>query len=116
MIRAIIENAIRTMEAEKTQTLNTLKDRVLREKIMPKNAEIDSAREKAIAELVVVRDREISEIQARFAVQRQELIDAGEKKKGDFATETLAIETAIVSAKYDASLARLREQLEQVEE
>ena len=116
MIRAIIENAIRAMEAEKAQTLTALKDRVLREKIVPKHNEIDGARDKAIAELAAARDREISEIQATFALQRQELMEAGEKKKADFASETIAIETSIVTAKYDTSLAKLREQLEHTEE
>lgn len=115
-IKTYIEEAIKKIEAERDREVQTIKERVTREVILPYNAEIDKAREKAVAEEQAKLSKNISSLQENFAKQKTQLIEAGEKKKADNANRVISTETSIVCAKYDKVIWKLKEQIENINE
>lgn len=101
-IKALIENNIRTLENERNQAVAAVKDRVYREQIIPFNRDVDAARDKAISELNTQCASEIADVQAKYAVLKQEIVEASEKRKSENADAVIASETYAVSVKYDA--------------
>ncbi len=116
MIKQILERAIADIEAQKAREVSAIKERVMREKIVPYNNEINQSRDKAISELNTQLNSNIAELQKKFSDSKQSLIDAGEKKKTDFAEVTIATETAIVAESYDKSISKLRDMINQEKE
>ena len=116
MINQILERAIAELETQKSRDVSAIKERTMREKIVPYNNEINQSRDKAIAELNAQLNSNIADIQKKFAESKQALIDAGEKKKSDFAEVTIATETAIVVEKYDKSISELKKMINQEKE
>ena len=115
-IKLHLEQAIKSLEAEKEREANIVKDKVMKEKIIPFNQEIDIAREKAIAELQSSLNSTILAHQEKFAKDKQIMIEAGEKKKQENAAMVLATETSVVTIKYDKAIAKLKEQIEDINE
>ena len=114
-IKAHLEQTIKALEAERDREVSLVKDRVMREKIVPFNQDIDVAREKAIAELQSTLNGKIVALQESFAKDRQALVDAGEKKKQDNASMVLATETSVVTIAYDKAICKLKEQIAELD-
>lgn len=97
MVNTYIEQAIRGIEAEKEQKTAEIKAAIMRDKVAPKNAEIDS-----------IRDRALQELQEKYTADRQEIIDASEKQKTDNANALIVAETASIAYEYDTKIAELK--------
>lgn len=105
MIRVHIEQAIRNLEAEKEQVLRQAEQRVMQEKIVPFNREIDLARDKAIKAL-----------QDKFEADKQDILVKSEQHKKEHAEEVVATEAAPLLAQYEMTIAALKETLGDTEE
>lgn len=115
-MKAIIEEAIRKLEAERDRKANEVKDVVTREKIIPFNADIDKAREKAIAELQGRLTEAIAALQKQFEKEKADIIAAGEKKKADNASAVITSATYSVTVEYDKTISALRKEAENIKE
>lgn len=115
-IKIHLEQAIKSLETEREREVAIIKERVTREKIVPFNKEMDIARDKAIAEKQQALNATIVSLQEQFAKEKQEIIDAAEKKKADNATSVIATETYSVTVKYDKAMTALQNQIEKLEE
>lgn len=82
MAKQYIESAIRGIEVEMEQKLKDLQQQVIRDKIVPFNAEIDKDRDEALRKL-----------QEKYNEDRGTIITASEDKKKENETITLEIET-----------------------
>jgi 3-dehydroquinate synthase class II len=116
MVKQVYQNAINQLASEKDRQVALVKERVTREVIIPHNNEVNQSRDKAIAELTATLNAEIAKLQQKFAVEKQALIDVGEKNKAEFAENTLATESAIVSAKYDGAIHELEALIAKIKE
>lgn len=110
-IKAHLEQAVRSLEAEKQTVANTVKERVTREKIVPYNQEIDMARDKAIAEKQASLNATIVAHQEQFAKEKKEIFEAAENKKAENATAVITTETYTATVEYDKAIAKLNEQI-----
>lgn len=108
MINIYIEQAIQGIEAEREQKIANIKAEIMRDKVIPQNAEIDNARDKALQELQTKLNSDISALQEKFARERQDIIDASEKQKTDNANALIGVETVSITAEYDTTLSELR--------
>ena len=115
-MKAIIEDAIKKLEAERDRKANEVKDTVTREQIIPFNADIDKAREKAIAELQAALTASITALQEKFAKEKADIIAAGEKMKADNASAVIACATYTVTVTYDKTISALRQEMEHIKE
>ena len=113
-----VQNTINRLEQQKRTEVERAKQKAMQEQIIPYNTEIDSMRSKAIAEITEKANMEIATIQqelnSRIAKKQQELADhknelteAGEKKKQEHTSVTLATVEAEVTAKFDETLKTL---------
>lgn len=113
-----VQNTINRLEQQKRTEIERAKQRAMQEQIIPFNTDIDNARSKAIAEITERANAEISAIQqeanAKIAKKQQELSDqknelteAGEKKKSDHTNTTLMTVEAEVIARFDTTLKTL---------
>lgn len=113
-----VQNTINRLEQQKRTEVERAKQKAMQEQIIPYNTEIDSMRSKAIAEITEKANMEIATIQqelnARIAKKQQELADqknelteAGEKKKQEHTSVTLATVESEVTAKFDETLKTL---------
>ena len=116
MIKTALEQAIKSIEAEKSQKLNEVKEKITREKILPFNAEIDTARSKALAELDTELNQRVTEIRKEYDEKKQELVRLGEEKKRQNAETLLTSEMAVVSVRYDNAVSKLKQHIEETEE
>lgn len=96
-VNSHIEQAIRGIETERDQQISIMRETIMREKVVPQNAEIDQK-----------RDLALSELQEKYAAERQAIIDASEKQKTDNANALINAETASIAYEYDAKIAELK--------
>lgn len=115
-IKAHLEQAVRSLEAEKQSVAKAEEEKVTREKIIPFNQEIDRAREQAIAERQQALNATIVAQQERFAKEKQEMIEAGEKKKSENANAVITTATYSVTIEYDKAIAKLNDQIANLKE
>ena len=115
-IKTIFEQTIKSLKDEEQREIAVIKERVTKEQIIPYNQDMDIARDKAIAELQENLNVNIVSMQEKFAKDRQNIIDANEKKKSDNATSVIATETYSVQMKYEKAIAKVKEQLENQKE
>ena len=115
-IKAYLEQVIKNLEAEKEREVAVIKERVTREKILPYNQEADKSRDLAIAELQQTMNEDITARQAKFAKEKQAIVEENEKRKENNANAVLATETYEVTGKYDKAIAKLNEQIADLKE
>ena len=106
-----LEQAIRNLEAENATVADATKDRVMREKIIPYNQEIDEARDNAVAERQATLNATIAAQQESFEKEKQQMFEAAEKKKSDNMNAVIASETYAVTVEYDKAISKLKEQI-----
>lgn len=111
-INVHIEQAIHGIEADRDQKIETKKAEIIRDKVAPQNAEIDTKRDNAVQELQTKLNADISALQEKFNTERQAIIDASEKQKADNANMLISVETASINAEYNTKLAELRKLIE----
>ncbi len=115
-IKAHLEQAVRSLEAEKQTVANATKEKVMREKIIPYNQEIDRARDSAIAEKQQALAATIAAHQETFAQEKKEMFAAAEKKKSENADAVLTAETYAVTVEYDKAIAKINDQIADLKE
>lgn len=113
-IKAHFEQLIKNLEAEKEREVAVIKDKVMREKIVPFNQEMDIARDKAIAEKQQELSKDLEARNAKFAKEKEEIFAAAEKKKADNEASVLATETYVITGKYDKEIAYLKERVAEI--
>lgn len=101
MVNAYIEQAIHGIEAEREQKIAEIKATIVRDKVAPKNAEIDQK-----------RDRALQELQEKYTTDRQAIIEASENQKIDNENALIVAETASIAYEYDTKIAELRKLIE----
>lgn len=116
MIKNFLMQAKTSIENEKQNAINTAKDKITREQIVPHNQEIDKARDAAIAELTTAYNAKVKALQDELTANKQTLIEKGETEKKNFANTSIEVETLKVSQQYDAAIEKLTEQIEEIEE
>lgn len=116
MIKAFLEQAIKSIELEKEKQSALIKDRLMKEKIAPYNAEIDNARSKALTEIDNEYNVKIAELKKECEVKKQELINLGEDKKKANMETVFATELAVLTIEYDNHIAKLNAQLAEIKE
>ena len=115
-IKVYLEETVKRLQIEREKAIATVKEKVTREQIVPFNVEIDTARDKAIAQRNDELNEEIRERQEAFAAERQSFIDSAEKKKNEHAHAVIEVETALAVVEYDKHIKRLTEQLSEISE
>ncbi len=92
MVKEILENAKRQIEAQRNQQLNVISQRVKVERVVPYNTELDKKKDRAIAEEREKANAQVAQIQAEFNAKKEEIEKATEETKKAF--EKSSIETA----------------------
>lgn len=116
VIKQYLEQAIRGIESEKERAINVAKEKVTREKVIPYNNEINISRDNAIKELTETLNKNIADLQQKYAIDKQALIDIGEKKKTEFANSVIEAEISVVSLTCDQAISELKAQIEKIKE
>ena len=102
-----IQTTISQVQSQRTSDIERAKQKAMQEQIAPFNNEIETSKQKAIAELTQQFQAKVSELQQTLEAQKREIHDASEKKKADFAQMTLMGVEADVATRYDKVLADL---------
>lgn len=116
MIKVYLEQAIKSILADKEKKISEIKDRVMREKIVPFNSEVDKYRAKALSEIDMECNSKISEIKQEYEKRKQELVTLGENKKKENYETLLASEISVVSIEYDEAVSKLNAQISEIKE
>lgn len=116
MIKAYLEQAIKSIEAEKAQKISVAKDAIMREKIAPYNAQVDTDRAKALTAIDAELNAKIAEVKSVYEAKKQEIVALGEAKKKENAEAMLTAELAVITVAYDKHIAKLTAQLAEAEE
>lgn len=112
MIKDIIEQAIRAVEAEREQKIAPAKAELMRTKIFPHNTEIDKKRDAALQEMAEKLNVDIAALRATFEREKQEIVQACEQEKKENAETVLKEELGGLTAEYDKAIAELKKQIE----
>lgn len=116
MIKAYLEQAIKNIEVEREKQVSIVKDRVVREKIAPFNADVDAYRAKALSEIDSELATKITDLKAEYEAKKAELVRLGEEKKKTNAETVLASELAVITVEFDTAIAKLTAQIAEIEE
>lgn len=111
-----LENAIAQIEQERQRQLQVVREKVMREQVVPHNQEIDKARQDAEIKLTDKYNDAVGDLQAQFQLDKKALYEAGEKKKSDFMEATLASASYQINAECDKVVEKLRKQIEDMKE
>lgn len=115
-IKTHIDQAIRNIELDREQTLRQVEQRVMQEKILPYNREIDEARDRAIQQLTVEREESIKAVQEKYTKEKSDILTSSEQRKKEHAAEVVAKEAAALLAEYDMTITALKATLSKTEE
>lgn len=125
-INQILEKALQEMVAERDSKVTAVKQEITTHKIVPHNAQIDTASNTAIAKLQKefaekssaeqqAYNQRVAELQQEFTEKKQAIIEAGKAEKEEFARVTIASDTAEIMVVYDKAIAKVREQIQAIE-
>lgn len=115
-MKAYIEQAIRGIETEKEQKLREVEQRVVQEKILPFNREVDEVRDREIQKLTADYNEQLRVLQNKFESDKNAHIVASEERKKENASAVIAVETETVTAKYNKIIENLQLSLSAIEE
>lgn len=116
MVKEYLLQAVKGIEAERDRKVAEVKDRIVREKLAPYNADVDEKRAKALRELDNELNVKMVELKREYDAKKQELIRLGEENKQKNADSVFASELAVVTIDYDAHIAKLNAQLAEIKE
>lgn len=116
MLKPYFEELIKKLEIEKERETAPIKDRLMREKIAPYNADIDASRAKALAEVDNKYNLQVAELKKKCEEEKQALIKLGEDNKKANMETVFATDLVAFTSKYDKEIAKLRKQIEEIEE
>lgn len=115
-IKQIVSQAIAQVESEKQRQISLSKEKVMREKVIPFNVEIDKAREKAVTELQNKLNQEILALRTKYEEEKKALEKAGEVKKADFQRTAIETEIATINSQSAIAKGKLEKLLEELGE
>ena len=115
MVKEHLEKAVKEIENERERQTAVLRDKIMREKIAPYNAEIDQKRTRALAEIDNELNAKIVELKQAYEAKKAELVKLGEENKKANAENVLATELAVVTVEYDSAIAKLKAQIAEIE-
>lgn len=115
-IKAYIEQAIRSIEAEKEQEIRKVKERVMAEKIVPFNREKDELRDNAVQQKANELNEAIKVLQEQFAKDKADIYAKTEQRKKENAESVISAETAIIVSEYNATIVELKKTLGEPQE
>ena len=110
-IKTIIAQAVAQVEQEKQRQISLSKEKVIREKVVPFNNEVDRARNKALEELTNKLNADILALRTAFENEKKMLEEAGEKRKAEFQREAVETEIAIINSNATTAKAGLEKLL-----
>lgn len=113
-IKQHFQTARQNIVVEKERAISAEKDRVMREQVTPKIAEIETSKNEAINALTTKLNQDIASIQQAFNVEKARYIEASEKKKAEFTEQAISTATAIVAVEYDKAIANLDKQISEI--
>lgn len=116
MLKPYFEQLIKQIEIEKEKETAPIKDRLIREKINPYNADIDTSRAKALSEVDNKYNVQIAELKKKCEEEKQQLIKLGEDNKKANMESVFATELAVITNKFDKEIAKLKAQIAEIEE
>lgn len=116
MVKEILENAIRQIEANKAQQVNTVVQKVRSEKIVPYNAELDRKRDRAISQERENFNAQVASLQAEFNAKIEEISKATEATKASFERATIDSATAEINTRCDIAIEALKKQIAETKE
>lgn len=116
MISTYLEQAIKSIEAERDQRVAVAKERVNRERIAPFNAEIDNYRAKALTEVDNELNQKIVALKQEYEAKKRDLIALGEEKKRANAESVYSSELASITVEYDVVLSKLSAQIADIKD
>lgn len=105
MIKTLLEDLIKKLNAEKTIAINTEMAKTRAEVITPKNAELEKAKSEKIAQINAETNTKINGV-------NEECVTA----KKTFEDEQIALVTARVGAPYDTEIANAQKRLDDIGE
>lgn len=111
MFEQIIQNAIAQIESERQRKIAECKQRVTQEKIVPFNAEIDSALRAAFAEVQQDAANKIAAIQQEVEATKKHMQEAAEAKKATYATSATEEALSLINYEADTTIAHLQSKL-----
>lgn len=111
-----LERQVAEIKAVEQRQIAAVKERVMRDKIVPFNQEIDQARAKAETELAQTLSKNIAALQEQFALEKKALYDAGEKKKADNLSSVMATETYNITSECQNAIGQLTKQINALKE
>lgn len=116
MVKDFLVQAVKSIEAERDRQVAVVKDRIVREKIAPYNANVDQLRASALAEIENELNGKILELRQTYEARKQDLVRMGEEDKKKNAESVLATELALVTVDYDAHIAKLNAQIAEIKD
>lgn len=116
MVKEILENAVKQIEANRTQQLAVLAQKVRAEKVIPYNAELDKKRDRAIAEEREKFNTNVAKLQAEFNTTVEQISQASEETKKAFEKSAIESATASINVLCDKAIASLEKQISEVKE
>lgn len=115
-LNTILQNALAQIESQRKADLERERQRVMAEKVVPQNNNIDVALKDAIEELRKSADQHIASIRANFDATVAKLTQDAQEKKSQIMQSELASAECIVNAKYDSAVSRVTKIVEEVGE
>lgn len=116
MIQAHIEQLINRLIADKESELRNIEQKVMQDKILPYNANIDSLRDSAIAQKTQELNSAIAALKEKFEKEKQEIILASEDDKKANRDAVILAETKEINSRYDLAISDLKSCLVRVKE
>lgn len=115
-MKQILEQAIREMEAKRDAELRVIEQRIMQEKILPFNREIDEARDKALQQLAAEYNESVKALQEKFDKDKNDIILASEQHKKEKADGLISAEAGSLVAEYGMMIAEVQRSLDKIKE
>jgi exonuclease VII large subunit len=115
-IKQHFQTAMQGIIAEKDRAVSAERDRVMREQVAPKVAEIEQSKTEAINALTTKLNQDIAALQQAFNAERTRYVEASEKKKAEYTEQAIATATAVITVEYDKAIANLEKQISEIKE
>lgn len=112
MIKQILENAISNIESNRQREAEIAKQTVIREKVVPFNAEIDTSLREAMNELQAKHNEKIAQMQQALEAEKTILTEAATQKKAEFSEQQIESAVALINAQADAAIQNLKKMID----
>ena len=113
-IKEIFNQALNQLEQEKQRQISSAKEKVIREKVIPYNAEIDKKKVKAIEELTNKFNADMNALRTTYENDKKTLETAGEQKKNEYQQNAVEVELATINATFANAKSELEKTIERL--